>query len=206
MNLNVPHDSVAIPYDRSERLGVGATVLELIERARDGDRDAFGALAAASIDRLYAIAVRVVHDRDGAEDAVQSALLRAWRDLPSLRDPTRFDAWLYRLLLRACYEEAGKQRAFVANIRIVSVEPGEPDGTSRSADRDQLERAFRRLPVDQRAVVVLHHDQGLPLTEVADILGIPVGTARSRLHYALRTLRAAVEADDRSPISEGRTA
>jgi RNA polymerase sigma-70 factor, ECF subfamily len=181
-------------------------VLSLIDRARDGDRDAFGALAASSIDRLHAIAMRVVHDHSGAEDAVQSTLLKAWRDLPSLRDPARFDAWLYRLLLRACYDEARKQRAFVANISVVSVEPGEPDGSRRFADRDQLDRAFRRLPVDQRAVIVLHHYEDLPLTEVADVLAIPVGTVRSRLHYALRTLRAAVEADERSIVSEGRTA
>jgi RNA polymerase sigma-70 factor (ECF subfamily) len=181
-------------------------VQELIERARSGDRDAFGALAASSIDRLYAIAVRVVHDRGRAEDAVQSALLGAWRDLPSLRDPARFDAWLHRLLIRACYDEARKQRAHVANIRVVSIEPGEADGSGRLADRDQLERAFRRLPIDQRCVVVLHHYQGLPLTEVAGLLGIPVGTARSRLHYALLVLRAAVEADDRSVVPEGRSA
>lgn len=179
---------------------------ELIDLARGGDRDAFGMLAASSIDRLYAIAVRVLHDRDRAEDAVQSALLKAWRDLPSLRDPARFEAWLHRLLLRACYDEARRQRTFVASVTVVSAEPGEADDSGRFADRDQLERAFRRLPIDQRAVIVLHHYEGLPLTEVADVLGIPVGTARSRLHYALRTLRGAVEADDRSVVSEGRTA
>ena len=181
-------------------------VLELIERARKGDRDAFGTLTAGVIDRLYAVAIRVVHDRDRAEDAVQSALLRAWRDLPSLRDPERFDAWLHRLLIRACYDEADRQRSFAASIKVVSVEPTEPDGAGRLADRDQLERAFHRLPIEQRAVIVLHHYEGIPLTEVASTLGIPVGTARSRLHYALRTLRAAVEADDRSVVSEGRTA
>jgi RNA polymerase sigma-70 factor (ECF subfamily) len=180
-------------------------VLDLIDRARNGDRDAFGALAATSIDRLYAVAVRIVHDRDRAEDAVQSTLLKAWRDLPSLRDPARFDAWLHRLLIRACYDEARRQRAYVSNIRIVSTEPSEADSAGRFADRDQLERAFHRLPVEQRAVIVLHHYEGLPLTEVAEALGIHVGTARSRLHYALRTLRGAVEADDRSVISEGGT-
>ena len=181
-------------------------MLDLIERARAGDREAFGTLAASSVDRMYAIAVRVVHDRDRAEDAVQSALLKAWRDLPSLREPARFEAWLYRLLLRACYDESRRQRVFAASVHVVEVEPGEADGSGRIADRDEIERAFRRLPIDQRAVIVLHHYQGLPLNEVAAALGIPVGTARSRLHYALRTLRAAVEADSRSVISEGRTA
>jgi len=181
-------------------------VLELIERARNGDREAFGTLAAAWVDRLYTIAVRVVRDRDRAEDAVQTALLKAWRDLPLLREPERFEAWLHRLLVRACYDEARRQRAFVASVRIVSIEPGQADASGHLADRDQIERAFRRLPVDQRAVVVLHHYEGRALTEVAEILGIPMGTARSRLHYALRALRAAVTADDQPAVSEGRSA
>jgi RNA polymerase sigma-70 factor (ECF subfamily) len=194
-----------IPCDSDEPQR-GLPVLDLVGRARAGDRDAFGTLAAASIDRLYALAVRVIHDRDRAEDAVQSALLQAWLDLPSLRDPGRFDAWLYRLVVRACYDEARRQRAHTANVSFVSVEPGEPDGSGHFADRDQLERAFRRLPIEQRAVIVLHHYEALPLTEVAEALGIPVGTARSRLHYALRTLRGAIEADERPVVSEGRTA
>ena len=181
-------------------------MLELVEQARHGDREAFGALATERVDRLYAIAVRVVRDHERAEDAVQAALLKAWRDLPGLRDPERFDAWLYRLLIRACYDEARRQRRYVATVSVLAGEPGEPDETARLADRDQLDRALRRLPIDQRAVLVLHHDQGLPLTDVASALGIPEGTARSRLHYALRTLRAAIEADDRAPMSEGRPA
>jgi RNA polymerase sigma-70 factor (ECF subfamily) len=181
-------------------------MLDLVERARKGDRDAFGTLAANSIDRLYAMAVRVLHDRVRAEDAVQTALMRAWRDLPTLRDPARFEAWIHRLLLRACYDEARKHRAFVANVKVVSVEPEEADTSGRLADRDQLEQAFRRLPVEQRAVIVLHHYQGKPLTEVAELLGIPVGTARSRLHYALRTLRSVLELDERASVSEGQIA
>jgi RNA polymerase sigma-70 factor (ECF subfamily) len=183
----------------------GGTVSD-ITRAMNGDRDAFAILAAAAIDRLYAIAVRVVHDPGRAEDAVQSALLRAWRDLPKLRDPDRFDAWLYRLLIRSCYDEARKHRAFTATIKSVALEPREPDSAGRLADRDQLERALRRLPLDQRTVVILHHYQDLPMTVVAEVLEIPEGTARSRLYYALRSLRAAVEADDRSVVTEGETA
>jgi RNA polymerase sigma-70 factor, ECF subfamily len=181
-------------------------VLDLVDRARKGDRDAFGTLAALSVDRLYAIAVRIVQHRERAEDAVQSALLVAWRDVPSLRDPARFDAWLYRLVVRACYEEARRQRTYVANVRMLSVEPAVADGSGALADRDQLERAFRRLPIEQRAVIVLHHYGALPLNDVADALGIPVGTARSRLHYALRTLRAAIDADGRPVVPEGRIA
>ena len=179
---------------------------DLVERAQRGDRDAFGLLAAASIDRLYATGVRILNDRDRADDAVQTALLKAWRDLPALRETGRFEAWLFRLLLRSCYDESNRHRAFAASVRVVPAEPSQADGSGQFADRDRLERAFRRLPIDQRAVVVLHHYQDMPLTEAAAVLGIPVGTARSRLHYALRTLRAALEADDRAALSEGRTA
>jgi RNA polymerase sigma-70 factor, ECF subfamily len=181
-------------------------VQDLVEQASRGDRDAFAALASASVDRMFAIARRILQDHDRAQDAVQSALLGAWRDLPSLRDPTRFQPWLHRLLVRACYEEARKQRAFRVAVRVVRLEPAIPDPTSWLADRDQLEHAFRRLNVEQRAVVVLHFYVGLTLKEVSEVLVIPDGTARSRLHYALRILRAAIEADSRSLPSEGRMA
>lgn len=194
--------------ERSQTGGAnrGDDVRDLVELASQGDRDAFTALAAASVDRLYAIAYRILRDVARAEDAVQSALLEAWRDLPHLRDHDKFEPWLRRLLVRSCYDEAKRQRAFVANLRVVSIEPAESDTSSDLADRDQLERAFRRLPTEQRAVVVLHHYLGLPLTEVAASLQIPIGTARSRLHYAMRGLRAAVEADTRSVRNEERLA
>lgn len=179
---------------------------DLVELASRGDRDAFAALASSSVDRLFAIARRILQDHDRAQDAVQSALLGAWRDLPSLRDPARFQAWLNRLLVRACYEEARKQRAFRANVRLLSSEPATFDSSGWLADRDQLERAFSRLPVEQRAVVVLHFYLGLALKEAAEVLAIPEGTARSRLHYALRTLRGAIEADSRHVPSEERLA
>jgi RNA polymerase sigma-70 factor (ECF subfamily) len=179
---------------------------DLVERARRGDQEAFAELAALSVDRLFAIARRILQDHDRAHDAVQTALLGAWRDLPSLRDPARFQPWLHRLLVRACYAEARKQRAFRAAVRVVQIEATMPDPTGSLVDRDQLEHAFRRLNVEQRAVVVLHFYVGLSLKEVAEVLAIPEGTARSRLHYALRILRAAIEADSRSLVSEGRTA
>lgn len=179
---------------------------DLVELARRGDRDAFAALASASVDRLFAIARRITQDHERAQDAVQSALLGAWRDLPSLRDPSRFQQWLHRLLVRACYEEARKQRAFGVRVRVLSVEPATFDASGDLADRDELERAFRRLSVEQRAVVVLHFYVGLALNEVAEVLVIPTGTARSRLHYSLRILRAAIEADSRTVPSEGRMA
>lgn len=179
---------------------------DLVELARRGDRDAFAALASGSIDRLYAVARRILQDHDGAQDAVQSALLSAWRDLRSLRDVDRFEPWLHRLLVRACYEEARRKRAFRATVRTISTEPAEADSEAFFADRDELEHAFRLLNVEQRAVVVLHFYLGLPLTDVADVLAVPEGTARSRLHYALRILRGALDAAARPLPIEGRIA
>ena len=179
---------------------------ELVEQAQKGDRDAFAVLASASVDRLYAVARRILQDHERAQDAVQSALLGAWRDLPALRDCAKFEQWLHRLLVRACYEEARRQRAFQANVKLLKIEPSVSDPTGMLADRDQLERGFRRLTVEQRAVVVLHFYLGLALTEVSELLGLPEGTTRSRLHYALRAMRAALEADDRHLRSEGRQA
>ena len=181
---------------------------DLVIAARSGDGDAFGRLVADSIDRCYALAYRILRDTELARDAVQVALLGAWEDLPTLRDPDRFDAWLTRLVVNACYAEARRERRWTAKLWLVKPEdPALPDAAISVADRDELERAFRRLPMDQRAVVVLHHYEGLSLVEVARVLHIPAGTARSRLHHATRQLRAAVEADARpASISEGRSA
>jgi RNA polymerase sigma-70 factor (ECF subfamily) len=175
----------------------------LVERARHGDRDAFAVLATRSIDRLYRVAYRILRDTEAARDATQQALFEAWRDLPTLRDPARWEAWTYRLLVNACYRETRHDRRLTANVRLLLVERSSiPDTALSVADRDELERGFRRLPAEQRAVVVLHHYLGLPLTEVADILGIPAGTARSRLHNATRRLRVAIEADAMPAVRE----
>jgi RNA polymerase sigma-70 factor (ECF subfamily) len=171
---------------------------ELVVRAQKGDEGAFASLAVAAGDRLHAVAHRILRDIDLAEDATQQALLNVWRDLPQLRDPARFDAWSYRLLVRACYAEARRTRHWAPNLRLLPAdEPMAADGTSSVIDRDQLERGFRRLSIDHRAVVVLHHYLDLPLEEVAETLGAPIGTVRSRLHYAMRGLRAALDADAR---------
>ena len=175
----------------------------LVRQAQDGDEEAFASLAMAAGDRLHAVAHRILRDTDLAEDATQQALLAIWRDLPTLRDPDRFDAWSYRLLVRACYVEARRTRHWAPNLRLLPEdEPGLTDASASLADRDQLERGFRRLSVDHRAVVVLHHYLDLPIAHVAETLGIPVGTARSRLHYAMRALRAALDADAR-PVARG---
>ena len=180
---------------------------DLAERAQNGDRDAFAALVAMTSDRMYALAVRILRDSDLAEDALQGALITVWRQLPTLRDPGRFEAWARRLLIHACYAEARRRRAWTVNVRVLPVDgPAGPDGLLSIDDRDALDRAFRRLSIEQRAVFVLRHHVGLQLTEIADTLGIPAGTARSRLHYATRVLRAAIEADAVPVAPKGRLA
>jgi RNA polymerase sigma-70 factor, ECF subfamily len=176
---------------------------DLVVRAQRGDEGAFASLALAAGDRLHTVAHRILRDLDLAEDATQQALLSIWRDLPQLRDPARFDAWSYRLLVRACYAEGRKERRWTPPLRLLpSDEPMQGDGSSTVIDRDQLERGFRRLSIDHRAVVVLHHYLDWPLERVADALGIPAGTARSRLHHAMRGLRAALDADARPPAKQ----
>ena len=180
---------------------------ELVERARHGDREAFAALVQLTGDRMYSIAARILRDADLAEDALQGALIAAWKSLPTLRDPARFEAWLRRLLVHACYAEARRRRSWSTNIRVLPVDgPVGPDGLLSIVERDALDRAFARLSIDQRAVFVLHHHLGLALTEIADTLGVPAGTARSRLHYATRALRSAIEADLAPVAPEGRMA
>jgi RNA polymerase sigma-70 factor, ECF subfamily len=173
------------------------TKTELVRQARAGDRDAFDLLLTAVIDHLYRIARLILRDYDSAEDAVQEALVHCWRDLPGLRDPDRFDAWLNRLLLHAVTDEARRRRRSGASIRVLQGEPTQPDGTGPLADRDQLARVFDRLSIDHRTIVVLHHYLGFTVDEAATTIGIPVGTAKSRLHYATEALRAALEADAR---------
>ncbi len=170
---------------------------DLVEQAQRGDRDAFAILARTRGDRLFAIAQRILRDVHRAEDAVQQTLVIAWRELPRLRDPDRFDAWIHRLLVRTCYAEVRENRAWNASIRVLRTEPSGPDETSSLADQDELERGFRRLPPEQRAILVLRHYLGMEPIEIARVLEIPVGTARSRLHYAHRAMRAALEADER---------
>jgi RNA polymerase sigma-70 factor, ECF subfamily len=180
----------------------------LVERAQRGDMDAYEALVRASTPRLYLTAYRIVRDADAAEDATQQALVAAWRDLRSLRDPDRFEAWTYRLVVRACLTERRRsRRSGVREIRVEDVSLSTPSNAVDASDlRDQLDRALGALPDDQRAVVVLHHYVGLPLVEIAEILGAPAGTVRSRLHHAKRAMRAAIEAADRSTVVGGQPA
>jgi RNA polymerase sigma-70 factor (ECF subfamily) len=180
---------------------------DLVEAARQGDEGAFMALVRPRSDRLFTIAQRILRDVDRAEDAVQDALVIAWRDLRGLRDPDRFDAWLHRLIVNVCVRHASRERRRTTHLRVLPADgPLAPDELSTIADRDQLERGFRRLPPDQRAVLVLHHFLGYAPVEIAALLEIPPGTARSRLHNAHRAIRAALDADTRASVAKGRSA
>ena len=179
----------------------------LVERAQRGDREAYEALARASAHRLYLTAYRIVHDGDQAEDAVQQTLVAMWRELPSLRDPDRFQAWTYRLVVRSCLAESRRRRR--SGIRQVPVDELLPSGADAIGEadlRDQLQRALHALSVEHRTVIVLHHYVGLPLGEIAEILGVPYGTVGSRLHHAMRALRASVSAGERTPATGGQLA
>src|SRR3954468_13248522 len=179
----------------------------LVERARDGDDVAFSELVDLDGDLCYASAFRMLRDADRAQDAVRQAFLLAWRDLPRLRDPERFGPWLHRLLVNACYEESRRHRRWSSRIRVLPVDgPSGPDPMVSVDDRDALDRAFERLSPQHRAVFVLHHHAGHPLAEIAEIVGVPVGTVKSRLHHATRTLRAAIVADSQVDPTEARPA
>jgi RNA polymerase sigma-70 factor (ECF subfamily) len=170
-----------------------------VQLAMHGDHDAFAALVSGATNRLYALACLILRDSDRAQDATQDAFVRAWRDLPRLRDADRFDAWLRRLVVNACYDEARRVRRR-AEVSLISVgERSVVDSASMLAETDRVERAFRRLPIDQRTVLVLQHYLDLSHVEIAETLGIPLGTVKSRLRYGVAAMRAELDADDRVP-------
>jgi len=172
---------------------------ELVIRAQRGDQAAFAEIASATYGRLHSLAFGILRDGALAEDATQQAMLDIWRNLPKLRDPLRYEAWSYRLAVNICYAEIRRAKRWLP--RMLDTHAGEPVATdefSSVADRELLDRGFRELSVDQRAVLVLRHLVGMPLLEVARVLDIPSGTARSRLHRGLRTMRAVMDAETRS--------
>jgi RNA polymerase sigma-70 factor (ECF subfamily) len=185
-------------------MGTSRTGTSDVLRAMAGDHDAFAALANANVDRMYALARLIVRDADRAEDATQEALVRAWRELPRLRDPAKFEAWLRRLVVNACYDEGRRIRSRSEVVLLADHHPSIADESSGVIDRDRLDRAFRRLPLEQRVVTVLSHVEGLTHEEIAETLGIPLGTVKSRVRYALAGLRSALEADDRTPLAADR--
>lgn len=171
---------------------------DLVVQAQHGDRESFGALAGAWITRLYDLAQMLLNDSDLAEDAVQETLIVTWRDLRALRDPDRFDWWLHRILVRTAYRVAKGERRRIDRRGIVDTEVmSTPDAAGDLADRDEIDHGFRRLKPEYRAVLVLHHYLGLSDDEAADVLGVPAGTYKSRLHRATAALRAELEADAR---------
>jgi RNA polymerase sigma-70 factor, ECF subfamily len=173
---------------------------ELVDRAKHGDKDAFTSLVVRYGDRLYSVAFRILRDASRAEDAVQQTFLTAWRELRRLRDDDRLEAWLYRLLVNACFAELRHTRRWQPGLRVITdpeVTPITEDAQASVALRDELERAFRRLSGEQRAVLAMHHYLGLSGEEIAQTLGLSPGTVRSRLHYARQQMRAAIEADSR---------
>ena len=176
---------------------------ELVERAMQGDEEAFDALVGRIGDSMHSVARRILRDTNLAQDATQQALLDAWRYLPTLRDPDRFEAWSHRLLVNACYAASRRERRQRGNLRLLTRADVEPDAASRVAILEQLDRGFRQLSVEHRTVVVLVHYLGLTPTEAAERMGTPPGTARSRLHYALLQLRSALEADERPAVARG---
>lgn len=179
----------------------------LVERAQQGDREAYDQLARGAARRLFVVANRILRDVDAAEDAVQQTLVDIWRDLPSLRDPDRFDAWTYRIVVRRCRIEARGHRRLGVRIADLSESlAASRDEIGEVATRDALDRAFEGLSLDHRTVVVLHHLMGLPLGEIAEILDVPYGTVGSRLHHAMRAMRATVDASGRSTVRGGQPA
>jgi RNA polymerase sigma-70 factor (ECF subfamily) len=175
---------------------------DLVRKAMRGDERAFTEIVNSITDRFLGVAHRILRDTALAEDAVQQALLSAWRDLPDLRDPARFDGWSYRLLIRACYMEARKRKRWHPATIVRSIaEPAAPDLIGGIIERERLERGFARLSVEHRAVLVLTYFNDLPAEQVAQALDVPVGTVYSRLHRAHQALRGAVEADGRVPLT-----
>ena len=171
---------------------------ELVVQARQGDHDAFARLVAGSIGRLNAIARLILRDYALAEDAVQDAFVDAWRSLPGLRDPERFQAWLTRLLVRSCHDTRRRARRRTLELPLLASDgPDVPDHQATFAVIDQIERGLQGLTIDQRTVLVLTYYLDLPIAEAASVLGIPSGTMKSRLNRAISALRATVDADDR---------
>ena len=179
----------------------------LVERARRGDREAFSALVAGSVRRLVGTAGLILRDASGGEDAAQEALIRAWRDLPSLRDVARFDAWLYRLLLHSCQDQIRRSRREIPSEELLSTHGYVADDPAAAlADRDEIDRGLSRLSREQRTVVILRYYGGLSDRQVGEATGLPVGTVKSRMTRALDAMRAELAADARGARSEERLA
>src|SRR4029079_18792457 len=152
--------------------------VEEVERAMRGDHDAFGALIGASANRMYALASLILRDSDRAQDATQEAVVRAWRELPRLRDPERFEAWLHRMVVNACYDEGRRTRRRAEVSLIHLAEHQTDDTTTRFDASERTHLAVRPPPLDQRTTLVLQHQFGMTHGDIAETLGIPIGTVK----------------------------
>ena len=180
--------------------------VRLIEQAQAGDRDAFARLAAEVSDRLYGLAVRILRDPEDAGEALQTALVQIWRDLPNLRDPDRFDAWTYRIVLNSCRSDRRRTKRSLVTFELAPEDSVVADAQMSIARRDELERAFKALGHDHRAVVVLYYYEDLSVPQIATALGISSGTVKSRLHYAREVMRSVIEAEARATTRRETTA
>jgi RNA polymerase sigma factor (sigma-70 family) len=177
----------------------------LVARAKRGDEAAFADLTRVEFTELYRVAWLILRDEEAAADALQNAMVRAWRDLRSLRNAASLHAWLRRLTIHAAYDVArrrGRQR--VRELPIAASNRTFPAPDQVAAERDSLRQGFAALTSEHRAVVVLRYYLDLPTAEIAQSLGIPEGTVKSRLHYAMGVMRAGIEAADRMPESTPR--
>jgi RNA polymerase sigma-70 factor (ECF subfamily) len=176
---------------------------DLVVQAQQGDQRAFESLAATNHARLFRVAQGILRDPHLAEDATQQAFLDIWRHLRRLRDPAKFEGWSYRLLVNACYDEAKRKPKWMPDSEMQATdEPRAGDAFGAVADRDQLDRGFEHLSLDHRAILVLRYLLDMTLEQVAEALGIPEGTAHSRMKRAMDALRAALEADARPETPE----
>ena len=174
---------------------------QLIEAARLGDREAFDAIVRLRLDTVYRTAFTILGHEADAQDATQETFVAAWRNLPRLRDVDRFDAWLGRITINAC-RMAMRRRGSVREISIDLPDTQQPatggiGETAAAAEAEVFDRAFAHLSVDDRAILVLHHHQELGIAEIADRLGVPNGTVKSRLHRARHALERALERENR---------
>ena len=181
--------------------------VDYVARAQKGDHAAFEQLCRLTVDRLYGTATLILRDTDAAKDAVQETLIEAWRNLPTLREPQAYQGWLRRILVRRCYSAIRQRRKRSIEVQVLEIDAPIHSPDSRVAAVDHIDRALRRLTHDQRAVLVLHHHLGLELGEAAQVLGVPVGTVKSRLNRATSAMRAALEAENRAAsVMKGQTA
>ena len=179
----------------------GSVEPQLIEAARRGDREAFDAIVRTRLDTVYRTAFTILGNDSDAQDATQETFVAAWRNLPSLREADRFDAWLRRITINAC-RMAIRRRGTVREISIDLPDTQQPMSAgagpaSLAAEAEVFDRAFARLSVDDRAILVLHHHEELGVAEIAERLGIPIGTVKSRLHRARGALQRALDRENR---------